>query len=386
MTAPDGFNVDVLGLANMDLGQGVGVVSPMQAFGIYLQTGTQYFMGKDLDLDGRPQAPPITPNNHPYSDKLAQLDIQFWSAYKKLQIITGDNNLASGNITNQATANSTLNDAREIAAEPSNYVYKTVLNVMKGTAKNVELLLLDKFFLQENSFDGYLMAMGEEDVAYMRELGTDMANFMFETKLEVALDNVDQEKWDKLIEIALEQGQIGLDAVALLSLIDDPTYKSFMLAQYVKEKQAKEQQIAAQNSANNVQQAQAAGQVKAQGDAQLEQMMHENKMAQIKEEQNGTMLKQNSEFAGILKAKVADAILMKPGATIADVPAFIWEGLGITEEAQKQAMMGFLQYNAQANQPPPQQQPQGNPEEQGEPQQSMQQEQMEPPQGEQVAA
>lgn len=356
MTAPDGFNVDVLGLANMDLGQGVGVVSPMQAFGIYLQTGTQYFMGKDIDLDGREQKPPITPNNHPYSDKLAQLDIQFWSAYKKLQIITGDNNIASGNITNQAVANSTLNDAREIAAEPSNYVYKTVLNVMKGTAKNVELLLLDKFFLNDQSFDGYLMAMGEDDIAYMRELVPDMANLMFETKLEVALDAVDQEKWDSRVDLALETGQIGLDAVARLDMIDDPTYKSFMLAQYIKEKQAKDQEIAAQNSANNVQQAEAAGRVKADGDMALEQLIHQNKLDQIKEEQNSMMLKQNSEFSGILKAKVADAILIKPGANIADVPSFIWEGLGITEEAQKASVMGYLQGLAEKEQAKLQQQ------------------------------
>jgi len=380
-----------LGLANMDLGQGAGVVSPMQAFGIYLQTGTQYFLGKDLDMDGRQQAPPITPNNHPFSDKLKQLDDQFWTAYKKLQIITGDNNLASGNITNQATANSTLNDAREIAAEPSNYVYKTVLNVMKGTAKNVELLLLDKFFLKDDSFDGYMMALGEDDIEYMRAMGPDMAELMFDTKLEVSLDSADQEKWDKLIEIALEQGQIGLDAVAELSMIDDPTYRSFLLAQYVKEKQAKEQQIAAQNSANNVAQAKAAGEVKAKGDMDLEQQAHANKLAQMKEEQNGTMLKQNAEFAGIMKAKVAEAILAKPDAKISDVPSihkstgksyyelFIWEGLGITEEAQKASVMGYLQNLAQQQQAKQQEQ-------QAAQQQQMQQQQGQPQQGQPVAA
>lgn len=384
MTAPDGFNVDVLGLANMDLGQGVGVVSPMQAFGIYLQTGTQYFMGQDLEMDGRPQNPPITPNNHPFSDKLKQLDDQFWTAYKKLQIITGDNNLASGNITNQATANSTLNDARDIAAEPSNYVYKTILNVMKGTAKNVELLLLDKFFLKDDSFDGYMMALGEDDIEYMREIGPDMGELIFDTKLEVALDSADQEKWDRRVEIALEQGQIGLDAVALLDMIDDPTYRSFMLAQYVKDKQAKDQEIAAQNSANNVAQAKAAGEVKNQGDMDLEKQSHQNKMDQLQKQQEGQAQKQTMEFSGILKAKIADAILSQPGATIEQIPSFVWEGLGVTEEAQKQTMLLAMQNMAKANQPP--MPPQGDGQQQMQQQGQLPMSSMQPSQGQSVAA
>ncbi len=375
MTAPDGFTVDILGLANMDLGQGVGVVSPMQAFGIYLQTGTQYFLGKDVEYDGREQKPPINPTNHPYSTKLEQLDQQFWTAYKKLQIITGDNNLASGNITNQATANATLNDAREIAAEPSNYVYKTVLNVMKSTAKNCELLLLDKFFLKDDSFDGYLMSLGEDDIAYMRSLSDEIGELIFDTKLEVALDAVDQEKWDRRVEIALEQGQIGLDAVAELDMIDDPTYKSFMLAQYVKAKKAEDLKTAQMNSANNVQQAQAAGQIKAKGDMDLEQVAHKNKLDQMQKEQDGMAAKQGYEFAGILKAKVAEAILTQPGATIDQIPQFIWDGFAITEQAQKQAMLVAMQATAQANQPVP---PQGQP--------MPEQQQMAPPQQEQVAA
>lgn len=375
MTAPDGFTIDMLGLSNIDMGQGVGVVSPMQLFGIALQTGNWYFMGEDVEGDGRRNEPPIKPNVGQASQKLKELDEQFWTTYRKLQIITGDNNLASGMITNQATANATLNDAREIAAEPSNFVYKTVLNVKKGVAKNVELLLLDKFFLKDDSFDGYNMVLGNDDIEYMRGLGAGIGEIMFDTKIEIILDKVEQELWDARINLALEQGQIGLEAVAELSMIEDPQLRAFMLAAYAKAKKAEDMEIAKANTENNLQQATAAAQSKAAGDMQLEQLQHQNKIAQLDKEQSGKLIDQSAEFSGILKAKVAEAIMMKPDAKLSDIPNFFWEGLGITEEAQKQAILHFMQGSAQNNQQPPMQE-------------TPQQEQMEQPiqQGEQVAA
>lgn len=364
MIAPDGFTIDMLGLSNIDMGQGLGVLSPMQLLGIALQTGNWYYMGEDVEGDGRRQEPPIKPNIGQASQKLKELDEQFWTTYKKLQIITGDNNLASGNITNQATANSTLNDAREIAAEPSNFVYKTVLNVKKGVAKNIELLLLDKFFLKDDSFDGYNMALGQDDIDYMRSLGDDIGAILFDTKIEVSLDSADAEKWDKRIEIALEQGQITLGAVAELDLIDDTTLRSFMLAQFVKQKKADDAEIAKANTENNLQQAKAAADAKGEHDLNLEQAQHKNKLDQMQKDQEGQAQKQAFEFSGILKSKVAEAILAKPDAKISDIPNFIWQGLGVTEEAQKQFMLNAMQDLAKSNQPPmppqgqqPQQQP-----------------------------
>jgi hypothetical protein len=350
MIAPDGYTIDTLGISNIDMGQGLGVLSPMQLLGIYLQTGNQYFEGRDIEGDDRRQEPPIKPNTHPASNKLKELDEQFWNTYKKLQIITGDNNLASGNITNQATANSTLNDAREIAAEPSNYVYKTSLNIKKGTAKNVELLLLDKFFLKENSFDGYNMALGEDDIKYMRDLGSDIAQLVFDTKIEVVLDSGDQQKWDRRIEIALEQGQIGLEAVAELDLIDDATLRSFMLAQYAKQKKADDQATSAQNQQANLVQAKAAAQSKADGDMAVGKQDHNNKLDQMQQQQANEVVKAAHTWSGVLKEKVADSILSQEGATVGQVPAFIWEGLGITEESQKQMLLLSMQQQAQRQQ------------------------------------
>lgn len=346
MTAPDGFNIDILGLSNMDMGEGVGIISPMQAFGIYLQTGNQYFMGKEGDSD-KEQKPPITPQNHAYSNKLEQLEQQWQAAYAKLQRITGDNNLASGVITNQATANSTLNDARDIAENASNYVYKSYLNVRKGTAKNIEILLLDKFFGIDESFDGYVNALGKENVKYIVDMCEGgPGELVFDTKIEAALDEVDQARWDKRAEIALANKEITLADLAELEMIDDVTYRSFMLAQKAKEKVERDMAINKANTENNTQQAVAAANVTGQHAMNLEDAQHKNKLEQLQVEQNGEAKKQAYQFSSDLKNNVAKAILANPMAKVSDVPQFIWDGLGIIEESQKQTMLDSLQAQA----------------------------------------
>lgn len=343
MTAPDGFNIDLMGLANMDMGQGVGIISPMQAFGIYLQTGNQYFIKKELDGEGESQ-PPIQPQNHAYSNKLEQLEAKWQAEYIKLQRITGDNNLSAGAITNQAVANSTLNDAREMSESAANYNYNSYLSIYKGTAKNVEILLLDKFFLKDESFNGYNTALGADNVEYIRlEGGDQFGQLVFDTKIDVVLDDSEQQKWDRRIEIALEQGQITIADVAELELIENPTYRAFMLAQKAKEKQAMDMKISQANAQNNTEQAKAAADAKGQNDQATQQQAHAFKMQQLDKEQEGEAKKQAYEGANILKEKAVTAILSKEGATWKDIPPFFWQGLGVTDEAQKAAVFNALQ-------------------------------------------
>lgn len=349
-TAPDGYDINILGLTNMDMGQGVGVVSPMQAFGLYLQSGNQYYMDREPDSD-KELKPPIQPRNNQYSNKLEQLDAQWWSAYKKLQIITGDNNLSQGNITNQGVANSTLNEAKNIADNASNYAYKSYLTNYKNTAKNVELLLLDKFFLKNDMSDVYIKTLGEEDIKYLKEMGNeDVDMIMFDTDIKLVNKDADKARWDKFIEISLQQGQISPDDVATLDLIQDQTYRSFLFAQAVKEKKASDMEISKQNSENNVAQAKAAADAKGQHDMNLELKTHENKIALQKEEFDSKTIMKNMESTAQLEGKIIDSILSNPESRIDQIPNFIWEKLHISDENTKKLVLQSMQKSSQQQQ------------------------------------
>lgn len=348
--APDGFNIDLLGLSNIDMGNGIGVISPMQAWGIYLQTGNQYYRSKEPDSDEESH-PPIQPQNNQYSNKLEQLDNKWWSTYKQLQIITGDNNLASGNITNQGVAAKSIDAATEIAESPSNYAYHSYIMNYKGTAKNVELLLLDKFFLKDDSFDGYLKALGEEDIKYMRENAADgLEMLMFDTDIKVINDDADKARWDEYIKIALDRQQITPADVAMLEMIDDQTYRSFIFAQAVKQKKADDMQISQQNSQANIAQAKAAADAKGQHDMQQAQFDAKTKNDLLDKEGETKQKVADINIAGSLKGKIVDAILSNPEAKLSDVPPFIWDMLHVTDESQKQMMLSSMQKAAMQQQ------------------------------------
>lgn len=350
VTAPDGFNIDILGLSNINMGDGVGVISPMQAWGIYLQTGNQYFMSKEPETDN-PSQPPIQPQNNQYSNKLQQLDEQWWSAYKKLQIITGDNNLAQGNISNQGVAGKTLEAATQLAESPSNYAYNSYLMNFKGTAKNVELLLLDKFFLKDDSFDGYIKALGEEDIKYMREQASDgIGMLMFETNIKVINEDVEKQRLDALIQLAVEKGQITIADSARLEMVDEQTYRYFLLAQAVEEKKASDMQIAQKNSENNVMQNKAAAQEKGVHDMALEKEQASNKKDLLQAELDAKISMKNMDGTAQLEGKIIDSILSNPEAKLSEIPAFIWTKLNISDEATKQLVLASMQKQAQMQQ------------------------------------
>lgn len=386
-TAPDGADIDVSRLSEIDMGAGVGVVSPLALYGIYLQTGNRYYMGTGDDgvNDGKP---PITPNNFQYSNKLEQLDAKWQREYEKLNVFTGSNNLDSGIITNQATATTTVNAAKQISASASNYVYNAYVNIMNGVAKNVSLRLWDKFVFGEGSFDGYTNALGKDNIEYVKlEATDDFEKTNFDVKIEAVIDDAAEQRLNQRIDMALANQQITIQDSIELDMIDNPRYKAIMLATRAKQKRAEDIKEARINSEENTKSAIAAANAKSEGDLKLAGTEHSNKKELMMLENTSEEQKEGYKFAGILKAKVVDAVLSKPGSTISDIPDFIWSGLNLTNDAQKQLMLQALQQIALQNQAvqqqqqmmaQTQQQQQGQPQQQIDPnqQQEMPQEQM----------
>jgi hypothetical protein len=165
----------------------------------------------------------------------------------------------------------------------------------------------------------------------------------FDTKIELTLDAADQARWDKRAEIALANKEITLADLAELEMIDDLTYRSFMLAQKAKDKFDRDMQINEANTKNNTEQAIAAAQAKGKADLDLAIAQHANKMEEIRTEGDNASKKASYDFAGNLKIKVADAMLANPGATVESLPDFIWESLGLIDASQKQMLIDSMQ-------------------------------------------
>jgi len=166
---PDGYDVDISTMSDVDIGNGKGELNPFELYKIKKQTGIGFYKAIEDDGEGR-RREPITANNVPFSGKLEQLRMEWNAEYDTLMKITGDNSLNSGQITNQAVSQNVVKQARQIGQSSSNYIYQSFLNIMTRTAKLVQLRGWDILVFGKKPnryYDCYRQALGTQKIEYI---------------------------------------------------------------------------------------------------------------------------------------------------------------------------------------------------------------------------
>jgi hypothetical protein len=398
--APDGFIVDISVMSDIDIGNGQGVLNPFQLYQVYKQTGIQYI--KRLSDDGNEKRDvPIMPNNVPFSGKLEQLMNQWNSEYDKLNKITGDNDLAAGNFTNQAVGAKVLDSARNISASSSNYLYAGLINIMERTASLVMYRLWDILVHGKKQgvayYDGYRKALGSDKIEYIKlEADDDFETTQFDVKIQAVLDDTEIANFQQNCSIVLQSDPTMLPDVEEAKRLAKTNikYATYFLMSRYKKRRKEAMEEAAQNQKANQDSAVASAQATSQGQMELEQLKSQLKIEERKNELEFLRENELSKFLSILKVKVADKILSKDGSTVEDLPDWVMAGMGIIDKTNEMLMSEDMQdqmeemqakqqqQQAQAQQAQQQQmaQQQGQPQEQPQEQQPQQQ----PQQGQQT--
>jgi len=347
--APDGFKVDIAFMSDITLGEGMADLTPFQLYKIYKQTGIQYYKSIEDDGDGQRKAP-IEPANVPFSSKLDQLMNQWNMHYDILSRIVGDNQLASGQISNQAVGKEVMQNAKQIAQSASNFLYDAFLNSKQRVAKLVQIMLWDMLVFGKKygvlSYDGYGRALGTDKIENLKlEATDDLGKMAFDVMIQVVLDEQEQANLNNDINQALAQKQIEFhDAVDIRRVAQtDLKYASYLMAARIKRRKKEAAQEAQQNIQQQGQLNAQNAQAKQQGDMQTQQMIHANKMELEDKKQQGVAMQEDYKFSGALKTAIATTILQKPGAKLSDIPDFIFAGLNITNAAQKQTVLDAMQ-------------------------------------------
>lgn len=341
--APDGSNIDFAGLSDIDLGSGVGVVSPLQLYGIYLQTGNMYYKGVGDDGEERRQ-PPITPNNVNFSNKLQQLEAQWQSEYQKLVVIIGSNALDSGQISNQAVGKQVFQDARKQGESASNYIYNSYLNIMEPTAQKVQQLGWDILVYKKGGYEGYMAALGTDKVEYVRVESTDdFERAQFDVKIEAVLDDTAQAILQERINISLNNKEITLqDALQVEELSQtNIKYASYLLAARQKKREKQRMKEAQINSQSNTEAAIAAAKAKSDGEMQVIQLKNDLEKDRESEKLEAMKIEEITKYSSILKIELMKALFAQ-GKTIEQMPSMIFDGIGLVDKTNKQLLMEEL--------------------------------------------
>jgi hypothetical protein len=347
--APDGYTVDIAGMADVDLGNGKGALQPMELIRIYKQTGVIFYKGQVDDTEGNSR-PPITPLNVPFTSKLESFINLYNFELNKLERMLGSNSLDQGIISNQAVGKGVLDSARQIGENSINYVYNSYLNILERTAKLTQMRLWDILVFGKKGYEGYKYALGSDRVDYIKlEAEDEFEKTNFDVKIEATIDDNAKQMLENNIQQALAQQSIELEDAIQIRLLDNPKAANYYLVSAQKKRRKIKMEDARKNSEMQMQQAVQAAQAKSQGELQLEQAKAQFKLQQYEEELENDKERETLKYFNILRVKTLEKLL-EQGTSIDEMPSFIFDGIDAVVKTQKQIILEELQDQAEQQQ------------------------------------
>jgi hypothetical protein len=347
--APDGYTVDIAGMADVDLGNGKGALQPMELIRIYKQTGVIFYKGQVDDTEGNSR-PPITPLNVPFTAKLESFINLYNFELNKLERMLGSNSLDQGIISNQAVGKGVLDSARQIGESSINYVYNSYLNILERTAKLTQMRLWDILVFGKKGYEGYKYALGSDRVDYIKlEAEDEFEKTNFDVKIEATIDDNAKQMLENNIQQALAQQSIELEDAIQIRLLDNPKAANYYLVSAQKKRRKQKMDDARSNSEMQMQQAVQAAQAKSQGELQLEQAKAQFKLQQYEEELENDKERETLKYFNILRVKTLEKLL-EQGTGIDEMPSFIFDGIDAVVKTQKQIILEELQDQAEQQQ------------------------------------
>ena len=347
--APDGYTVDIAGMADVDLGNGKGALQPMELIRIYKQTGVIFYKGQVDETEGNSR-PPITPLNVPFTSKLESFINLYNFELNKLERMLGSNSLDQGNISNQAVGKGVLDSARQLGESSINYVYNSYLNILERTAKLTQMRLWDILVFGKKGYEGYKYALGTDRVDYIKlEAEDDFEKTNFDVKIEATLDEGAKQMLENNIQQALAQQTIELEDAIQIRLLDNPKAANYYLVSAQKKRRKLRMEEARSNSEMQMQQAVQAAQAKSQGELQLEQAKAQFKLQQYEEELENDKERETLKYFNILRVKTLEKLL-EQGTSIDEMPSFIFDGIDGVVQTQKQIILAELEDQAKEQQ------------------------------------
>ena len=272
---PDGVYLDVDGLAEVDLGNGTNY-NPQEALNMYFQTGSVVGRSLTQDGDGNSGKIPIQELQSSNGVSKIQAMIQTYQYYlQMIRDVTGLNEARDGSMPDKDS----LLGLQKLAAANSNvatrHILQSLMYMTVRTCENISLRVADmlSFPLTKDSLIKSINNFNTATLAEVQKLHLhDFGIF-----LELEPDEEEQAQLEKSIQVALQQGNIGLE-----DAIDLREISNLKLAnQMLKQKQKKKAELARAQQLENIT-AQGEANAKASEAAAMAEVQKEQAVAQTK--------------------------------------------------------------------------------------------------------
>ena len=287
---PDGYMIDISGLRDVDLGLGDSV-EPLKLMKIWDQTGRVYY--DSTGDDGERKSPPITPlpSNQNVS-MLNTLVAQYNFELERLREEMGISEYRDGSSIPAKTGLGVMQQQVQSSNNATEYIYQSCVHLLEETGMKISMMLWDSIVLKAKKFkefEGYEMSL---------------LDMTFDVRVNMINDDQSRAELTQLMNTALAAGMITYEQAFKIKHIEDVKLAELYLARSMKKAKKEAQEAAQQNAQMNAQIQQESAAAKAQGDAQLEQMMAESKIAVNRSKNDGDKEIELIKFATTMYASV----------------------------------------------------------------------------------
>ena len=273
---PDGIFIDIDAISEVDLGGGTNY-TPKAAMDMYFQTGSIVgrSMGADGDLNRNPM--PIQPIAGNSGGQKVQSLIAIYNQYvNMIRDITGINEATDGSTISEYALPGTQKLAAANSTTAMRHLQQAINYTTKKVAEGVSIRISD-VLEYSNTKNELIQAIGQFNVANLEDISK-LFLHNFGIFIMVHPDDEEKARFQEIINIALQQGQITTADVIDLQDITNVGLASQLLKVRQKRK-ASQDQAAAQAAQQQQAQLQAqAAQQAAEAEAQKETVIAESKI------------------------------------------------------------------------------------------------------------
>lgn len=308
--APDGWDVDIANLMDVDLGTGQGTLSPLELIQIKRETGDGFWNSRNPDGSYK--------SGSPYSQQALQIGgslnnlIQVYNLQlEKIRNFLKVNEARDGASVNPRLGVGIYNAQAQASNNATYHIYLGWVKMFEAMAKKVGQRIWDCLLYGKDN-EGYKGILGEQNVEFIREAKAITAN-NYDIQIQATMSQEERQYLEANITAALTEKSIDLaDAVAIREIKNNKlAYRYLVVAQERKIKRA--EQTAAKQSEYNAQ-------VQMQSNAQAQQL--KIALEQMKQEAEtfrktlDIMSKSDVEFQKFLQSTQLES--MKVGFEIPD--------------------------------------------------------------------
>lgn len=241
---PDGFQIDIESVLNVDLGN--GELEPLTLVDIWRQTGDFFYRSKKDGENQDKVNPPIAPSFNHISNTIQTYISVYNFNLGKIRDVLGINEIADGSAAAPRIGYRFAEMQRQASNTATWSIYDAYLRVGAKLVKQIGIRIWDAINYGTVN-KGYLGYLGKANIDFIKSR-EDLTKSSYDFKFEMGLDQGQKDALEQNVNAAIAAGVLEMpDAIRIMNV--DDVYKAEKLATYLYNKRRREKIRDAQDNA-----------------------------------------------------------------------------------------------------------------------------------------